>query len=427
MNEALEVADGGADIVDIKNVSEGSLGANFPWVIREIVAALEGRGVLFSATLGDLPFKPGTAALAALGATACGVRYVKAGLYGVSGFDEALLVMKAVTRACKDYEPATIVAAAGYADYRRFGGIDPETVASACHRAGADLVMLDTAIKDGKTLFDALSNDELEDFVAAARERALAVALAGSIGMRHIDRLRQLNPDVVGVRGCVCSGRRPVKYHQGRAGSPVRRLGPGAGLFLRSLMPGSAGTSVLKIGGSLITDKTREGAFRDDCARRLAEEIRAFGRPLVVLHGTGSFGKPLARRYDYMDGLLSREQAAIVSRVEATLDELRARFLQVLRAAGVESCALSPAALFCTRRGTPSWCEFRPVERLVDAGISPVISGGIVPDEAAGFAVLSSDVMAARVAACSPPAGWCWPRMCRVWSIRRPDAPAPPP
>jgi uncharacterized protein (UPF0264 family) len=204
LNEAIEAADGGANIVDIKNVEEGALGANFPWVIREIMAKLRDRDVVFSATLGDLPFKPGTASLAALGATACGVRYVKAGLYGVNGHEEALAVMKGVTRACKEYEPGTLVTAAGYADYRRFDGITPSAVVRVCHEAGADVVMLDTAIKDGKTLFDALPMAELEDFVGAARTQSLQVALAGSLRFEHIDRLRQLHPDVIGVRGCVC-------------------------------------------------------------------------------------------------------------------------------------------------------------------------------------------------------------------------------
>jgi uncharacterized protein (UPF0264 family) len=204
-DEALQVADGGADIVDIKNVDEGSLGASFPWIIREVTAALRGRRVLCSASLGDLPFKPGTASLAALGAATCGVQYVKAGLHGVRGFAEALAVMTAVTRACKDYDPDIIVAGAGYADYRRFGGIDPLTAVRACSAAGADLVMLDTAIKDGRSLFDALTQDELADFNRAARACAVAVALAGSLSFRHLDRIRELDPDVVGVRGCVCT------------------------------------------------------------------------------------------------------------------------------------------------------------------------------------------------------------------------------
>ncbi|MEL6207177.1 MAG: (5-formylfuran-3-yl)methyl phosphate synthase, partial [Pseudomonadota bacterium] len=89
LEEAIMVADGGGDIVDIKNTREGSLGANFPWIIREVTSALAGRPVTFSATLGDLPYKPGTAALAALGAAASGARYIKAGMYGTKTAAEA--------------------------------------------------------------------------------------------------------------------------------------------------------------------------------------------------------------------------------------------------------------------------------------------------------------------------------------------------
>jgi uncharacterized protein (UPF0264 family) len=34
--EAKAAVDGGADIIDVKNPDEGSLGANFPWVIRQV-------------------------------------------------------------------------------------------------------------------------------------------------------------------------------------------------------------------------------------------------------------------------------------------------------------------------------------------------------------------------------------------------------
>jgi uncharacterized protein (UPF0264 family) len=203
--EAQAVAQGGADIIDIKNIAEGSLGASFPWIIRDVVRALEGQRVTFSATLGDLPFKPGTASLAALGAAASGARYIKAGLHGVRDYDEALQVMQAVVRACKDYDPDILVVAAGYADYRRFDGLDTQTLISVARDAGADVVMVDTAIKDGKTLFDALSMAELTEFVVGAHANGLQVALAGSVRFEHLPALRKLAPDIVGVRGCVCS------------------------------------------------------------------------------------------------------------------------------------------------------------------------------------------------------------------------------
>ena len=66
-----------ADIIDVKKPSEGSLGANYPWVIREI-KAFSTKPV--SAAIGDFDFKPGGASLTAYGAACAGADYIKIGL-----------------------------------------------------------------------------------------------------------------------------------------------------------------------------------------------------------------------------------------------------------------------------------------------------------------------------------------------------------
>ena len=206
VDEARIVASGGADIVDLKNPAEGSLGASFPWIIRSVAESLADMDITVSATLGDLPYKPGTAALAALGAIAAGAGYVKAGLYGTRDRQEALAMMRAVVRTCRESGRAVTAVAAGYADYRRFGGLDPLAIVSAAEKSGADVAMLDTAIKDGTTLFDALPEEEIAAFVSACRAAGLQVALAGSLRLGHLETLRRLAPDVVGIRGAVCRG-----------------------------------------------------------------------------------------------------------------------------------------------------------------------------------------------------------------------------
>ena len=77
---------------------------------------------------------------------------------------------------------------------------------AAARDAECDLVMVDTAIKDGKTLFDALTFEEIDEFVTAGHEAGMKVALAGSIGVDHAPTCFRLNPDVIGVRGAVCEG-----------------------------------------------------------------------------------------------------------------------------------------------------------------------------------------------------------------------------
>ena len=183
--EALESIEGGADIVDVKNPKEGSLGANFPWVIKEI-RELTPEDKLISATLGDVPYKPGTVSLAAMGAHVSGADYIKVGLYGTKDHDEAVEVMENVVKTVKDVSEDTIIVAAGYAD---------------AHRVGAD-----TAVKDGHTLFDYLDLDKLKKFVEEAHGYGLLTALAGSVKKDQLKPLHDIGCDVVGIRGAACVG-----------------------------------------------------------------------------------------------------------------------------------------------------------------------------------------------------------------------------
>ena len=80
--EAIEAIKGGANIIDVKNPSEGPLGANFPWVIKEIVDIVP-KNIETSCTIGEMPKLPGSISLAARGAASIGVNYVKAGLSGL--------------------------------------------------------------------------------------------------------------------------------------------------------------------------------------------------------------------------------------------------------------------------------------------------------------------------------------------------------
>lgn len=203
--EAIEAIKGGADIIDVKNPKEGSLGASFPWIIRDI-RNITPDNMLVSATLGDVPYKPGTVSLAALGALTAGADYIKVGLYGTKDSKEAVDVMKNVVRTVKEEKREAFVVAAGYADAYRVGSLDPMEVPAVASESGADVAMLDTAVKDGKTLFDFLGVDELGDFVKEAHERGLKAALAGSIKKGQLKPLYEIGCDIVGVRGAACIG-----------------------------------------------------------------------------------------------------------------------------------------------------------------------------------------------------------------------------
>ncbi len=200
--EASEAIAGGADIIDVKNPKEGALGASFPWVIQRI-RDLTPCDRAVSCTLGDLPGLPGSASLAAFGAAALGVDYVKVSLFNLKNSQEAVVLLKAVVKAAKT-NGAVKVVAAGFADAARIGSIPPNEVPKVAYEAGCDVAMVDTAIKDGKTLFDFMSYEQLTKFVSESHSYGLQAALAGSIRKDHLSLLCSLGADIVGLRGAAC-------------------------------------------------------------------------------------------------------------------------------------------------------------------------------------------------------------------------------
>jgi uncharacterized protein (UPF0264 family) len=205
--EATESIKGGAHILDVKNPKEGSLGANFPRVIRQVKDFVP-KNVEVSATLGDLPNLPGTASLAALGAAVSGADYVKAGLFGVKTPEEATTLMDEVCKAVKGYNGGLKIIAAGYADFRTVGCVNPLDLPEVAHRVEADGVLVDIKVKNGKSnLFDFLTDEELREFVEKAHNHNLLAALAGSLDKQDVPRVYDLAADIIGVRGAVCTNR----------------------------------------------------------------------------------------------------------------------------------------------------------------------------------------------------------------------------
>jgi len=203
--EALEAIAGGADIIDVKNPMEGALGASFPWTIRRI-REITPEGVEVSCTIGDLPNLPGSISLAVLGAATTGVNYIKVGLGGVKTMEDAVLLLRNAVRAAKDYNSSIKVAATVFADAARIGSVNPLLVPEIADKANADVAMVDTSVKDGKTLFTFLTNPQLTQIVRKSHNRGLLTALAGSLKKEQIHLVSELEADIVGLRGAACTG-----------------------------------------------------------------------------------------------------------------------------------------------------------------------------------------------------------------------------
>jgi uncharacterized protein (UPF0264 family) len=227
-DEARAAAAAGADIVDVKNPAEGSLGAPSPGVI-EAVRATVPADLPVSAAIGDMPNLPGTAALAALGAARSGATFVKVGLWGVSTEEEAIALLRAVGDGAAGV-PGAVVVAAAYADARRVtpAPLAPQLLPRVARAAGVGVCLLDTAIKDGRGLLDWLTPDELSSLVAEGHAAGVQVALAGALRADDLPAVRATGADIAGVRSAACGD--------------GRRTGPLEAARVRALRAGCAAT-----------------------------------------------------------------------------------------------------------------------------------------------------------------------------------------
>ncbi len=206
LEEALEALKGGADIIDVKNPLEGSLGGHYPWVVKKIRETIT--SVEVSAAVGDSPYLPGLVSLACYGLTLCGVDYVKIGVYGPKNIDEALKLAETSCKAVKTANEKTRVVLAGYADYREAKCLNPLVIPDVAYRVNADVAMIDTKIKNGLKTLHHLEINELKEFINRTHNYGLKAALAGSLRLEDIKIAREIEADIIGFRGAACKGDR---------------------------------------------------------------------------------------------------------------------------------------------------------------------------------------------------------------------------
>ncbi len=156
---------------------------------------------------------------------------------------------------------------------------------------------------------------------------------------------------------------------------------------------------VLKLGGSVITFKEKAMAADEENLKRLAGEIASSrARGLIVVHGGGSFGHPLAKQYRIDEGYCSEAQLLGVSRIHGAMVKLNGMVVEALTGHGVPAIGVSPSSFIATERGRIGSADFGMVAGLVDRGMVPVLYGDVVLDRVKGFSILSGDQLASRLA-----------------------------
>jgi len=154
---------------------------------------------------------------------------------------------------------------------------------------------------------------------------------------------------------------------------------------------------VIKLGGSVITDKKR--AFRANyrIMHRMARELARREEKLVLLNGAGSFGHIPVRRYGLDEGF-SRRKTDGFSKTKLQLLRLQQILTSVLCSYGVPIVPLNPSSFMTARSGRLIKVNLTAICAFMDMGLVPLFGGDLVPDLDDGWRVVSADQMISWIA-----------------------------
>jgi isopentenyl phosphate kinase len=155
---------------------------------------------------------------------------------------------------------------------------------------------------------------------------------------------------------------------------------------------------LVKLGGSVITDKGRYRTFDQANAERLAREIVRSRKPVIIVHGAGSFGHVLAKKYRLNEGYRDHGQIKGLAQVSLDVRDLNLRLMDALQSAGLPCVSIPPGACSLMDGGKLVSFDMEVMHRYLDLGVVPVTFGDVVLDRKLGFGICSGDQLVGLLA-----------------------------
>lgn len=150
--------------------------------------------------------------------------------------------------------------------------------------------------------------------------------------------------------------------------------------------------TILKIGGSVITDKSTELGVKMEVVSRIADELQeANAQNLIIVHGGGSFGHPIAQKHAIKEGFKEKSQIIGFAETHHVMTVLNGIFMDALIWRGIPAVSVTPSSFLMTHNGRIQFFEDAPLKQLLKMGFIPVLYGDAVFDTELGFTILSGD------------------------------------
>jgi len=156
--------------------------------------------------------------------------------------------------------------------------------------------------------------------------------------------------------------------------------------------------TLVKLGGSLITDKHVEASFRQDVVERLAQEVRSTidadpELQIIIGHGSGSFGHFAAKRYGTMTGVRSSEDWRGFAHVATVAAALNYQVARIFDEASIPVWPMQPSASSLSQDGVIVEMALEPVRHALEHRLVPLVYGDVSLDEVRGGTIISTEAI----------------------------------
>lgn len=152
---------------------------------------------------------------------------------------------------------------------------------------------------------------------------------------------------------------------------------------------------LLKLGGSLITDKSRPFTARREVIVRLGREIKSalaeFNGRLIIAHGSGSFGHSVAKKYGVEKGWEHKRGLGGVPLVADAAAKINRIVVEELLKAGLPVVSFAPASLIFADNSRPADIFLAPISQCLNWEMIPVLYGDVIFDQKRGWCIFSSE------------------------------------
>ena len=137
---------------------------------------------------------------------------------------------------------------------------------------------------------------------------------------------------------------------------------------------------IIKLGGSVITDKNKPLSVDNETIKKIGKAL-AGHKDMILVHGGGSFGHPLAKKYSLTSGYLDGKSVEGYSLTQHAMQKLNYIIVGALIECGLNAVSCQTSAVTLMEEGKIMSMSLSPVENMMELGLAPVMYGDVVTDQ----------------------------------------------